>query len=159
MKTYGGVNVQIHVFLTSSLVGSEWSVSFPGCFTPGERAPDTYWIGAWVGPRAGLDDVGLKLQPLGRPALSQSLYLLSYPGSLFVRSWCEGTPLCEVRKAMGSVELALLNTLRMKYHHVISLWCQRNLRDNPRALVSTLRALYLGFYAGRFGPDILFRKR
>jgi hypothetical protein len=24
-------------------------------FIHGERTPDTHWIGAWVGPRAGLD--------------------------------------------------------------------------------------------------------
>jgi hypothetical protein len=45
-----------------------------------------------VGPRAGLDDVekikfftlpGLELRPLDRPARSQSLYRLSYPGSHF----------------------------------------------------------------------------
>jgi hypothetical protein len=44
-----------------------------------------------VDPRAGLDDVekrkfltlpGLELQPLSRPAHSQSLYRLRYPGSL-----------------------------------------------------------------------------
>jgi hypothetical protein len=44
-----------------------------------------------VGPRAGLDDVEkrkfltlpeLELRLLGRPARSQSLYRLSYPGSL-----------------------------------------------------------------------------
>jgi hypothetical protein len=44
-----------------------------------------------VGPRTGRDDVertkklpipGLELQPLGLPARSQSLYRLSYPGSL-----------------------------------------------------------------------------
>jgi hypothetical protein len=43
-----------------------------------------------VGPRAVLDDVekrkllilsGLELRPLGRPARSQSLYRLRYPGS------------------------------------------------------------------------------
>jgi hypothetical protein len=43
-----------------------------------------------VGPRTGVDDVekrnfltlsGLELRPLGRPARSQSLYRLSYPGS------------------------------------------------------------------------------
>jgi hypothetical protein len=42
-----------------------------------------------VGPRSGLDEVKkrtiltipeLELRPLGRPALSQSLYLLHYPG-------------------------------------------------------------------------------
>jgi hypothetical protein len=44
MKTYGGVYVQIHVFLPSALVEGEWSVSRPGRFTPGESAPDIYWI-------------------------------------------------------------------------------------------------------------------
>jgi hypothetical protein len=29
----------------------------PGRFTPRERAPDTHWIGGWVGPRAVLDAV------------------------------------------------------------------------------------------------------
>jgi hypothetical protein len=44
-------------FLTSALVGDEWPVSRPGRFTPEERAPGTHWIGGWVGPRAGLDEV------------------------------------------------------------------------------------------------------
>jgi hypothetical protein len=77
-------------FLTSALDGGEWSASRPCHFTPGERAPGTHCIGGWVGPRTGLDDVerrkilpppGLELRPLGRPARSQSLYRLSYPGS------------------------------------------------------------------------------
>jgi hypothetical protein len=92
MKTYGGVDVWIHVFLTSALVGGELSTSCRGRFTSGERAPGTHWIEDWVGPRAGLDDLGkgkflnlpgLELQPLGRRARSQSLYRLRYPGSLF----------------------------------------------------------------------------
>jgi hypothetical protein len=46
-----------------------------------------------VNPRTGLDDVGrrkilippgLELRPLGRPARSQSLYRLLYPGSTAV---------------------------------------------------------------------------
>jgi hypothetical protein len=83
MKTYGGVDLQIHVFLTSALVGGEWSESQPCRFTPGERATSTHWIGGWLGPRAGLDDVekrtfftlpGLNLRPLCRPARTQSLY-------------------------------------------------------------------------------------
>jgi hypothetical protein len=66
------------------------SASRPCRFTPRERAPGTHWIGGWVVPRAGLDDEerinfltlpGLELQPLCRPARSQSLYRLSYPGS------------------------------------------------------------------------------
>jgi hypothetical protein len=57
---------------------------------PRERAPGTHWIGGWVDPRAGLGDLekrkfltvpGLELRDLGRPARSQSLYRLRYPGS------------------------------------------------------------------------------
>jgi hypothetical protein len=33
MKTYEEVDVQIHVFLTSALVGGEWSASLPVHFT------------------------------------------------------------------------------------------------------------------------------
>jgi hypothetical protein len=36
MKAYGGVDINIHIFLTSGLPGGEWSASRPGCFTPGE---------------------------------------------------------------------------------------------------------------------------
>jgi hypothetical protein len=73
-----GVDVEIHVFLTSALAGGEWSASRPGHFIPGEGTPDTHWIG-WVSPIAGLDDVenrkfltppGLELLPVGRPARS-----------------------------------------------------------------------------------------
>jgi hypothetical protein len=88
MKGYGGVDVQIQIFLTSELAGGEWSASRPSRFTPGERAPR--WIVGWVGPRACLDDaekrkfltlMGLEHRPLGCPARSQSLNLLRYPGS------------------------------------------------------------------------------
>jgi hypothetical protein len=60
-----------------------------GRFIPGERAPGAPWIGGWVGPKTGLDDVErkkilplsvLELRPLGRPARTQSLYRLRYPG-------------------------------------------------------------------------------
>jgi hypothetical protein len=76
-------------FLTLALAGGEWSASRPSCFTTGKRGPRTNWIGGWVDPRAGLDDTekrnltlpGLKLQSLGRPAHSQLLYQLCYPGS------------------------------------------------------------------------------
>jgi hypothetical protein len=47
-----GVDVYIHNFLTSALVGGERSAS-----RPGEIAPGTLCIGGWVDPRAGLDDV------------------------------------------------------------------------------------------------------
>jgi hypothetical protein len=85
-----GVDVQIQIFLTSALVGGEWSNSRPCRFIPRERPPGTHWIGGWVGLRAGLDDLerrkfltlpGLELRHHGRPARSYSLYRLRYPGS------------------------------------------------------------------------------
>jgi hypothetical protein len=57
MKAYGVVDVEIHIFLSSALAGGEWSVSRPCRFTPGDRAPGTHWIGDWVDPRTGLDDM------------------------------------------------------------------------------------------------------
>jgi hypothetical protein len=74
MKAYGGVDVWIHIFLTSALFEGEWSTSLPG-----RRTPGTHWIGGWVDLRAGLDDLekrkfltlsGLELLPFGRPARS-----------------------------------------------------------------------------------------
>jgi hypothetical protein len=62
-----------------------------GQLHPRERAPGTHWIGGWVGPRVGLDDVknrkfltlpGLEFRPIGRPARNQLLYQLPYPGSI-----------------------------------------------------------------------------
>jgi hypothetical protein len=62
-------------------------------FTPRPLCPRgntscIYWIGGWVGPRPGLDDMVkrkiltlpvLELRPVGHPAPSQSLYRLRYP--------------------------------------------------------------------------------
>jgi hypothetical protein len=85
MRAYGGVDIWIHIFLTSALAGGEVSA-----LCPGERAPSSHWIGGWVDPRAGLNDVekrkfltlpGLQLQPLSYPAHSQLLYRLRYPSS------------------------------------------------------------------------------
>jgi hypothetical protein len=57
MKAYGGVDVQNYIFLTSALVGGKWTAVRLGCFNPGERALHTHWIGCWMGPKAGLDDI------------------------------------------------------------------------------------------------------
>jgi hypothetical protein len=79
-----------HVFLTSALVTGEWAASRSGRFTPGERAPGTHSIG-WVNPlpvwmtwrsENSCPHRESELRPLGRSALSQSLYRLRYPGSL-----------------------------------------------------------------------------
>jgi hypothetical protein len=87
MKAYGVVDVQIHIFLKSALVGGEWSASRPGSFTPGKE----HWRGGWMGPSDSMDNVetkrlltlpGLEPRPLSRPARSQSLYQLRYRGYL-----------------------------------------------------------------------------
>jgi hypothetical protein len=59
---------------------------------PQEKSSRTHWIGGWVNLRAGwatwrkfLTLPGLELRPLGRPARSQSLYRLHYPGSSLSR--------------------------------------------------------------------------
>jgi hypothetical protein len=57
MKAHGEGMYRSTFFLTLALIGGEWSVSLRDRFTPGERAPDTYWIRGWVDPRVGLDDV------------------------------------------------------------------------------------------------------
>jgi hypothetical protein len=76
------------------LTGGECSASRPRPLYYGERAPGPHWIGGWEGPRAGLDDIenrkfltlpGLELRPLDRPARSQSLYRVRYPGSQYVK--------------------------------------------------------------------------
>jgi hypothetical protein len=56
MKTCKGVDEQIQVTLTSTIVEGEWSASDP---SRGKRSPPpgTHWKGGWVGPRAGLDDM------------------------------------------------------------------------------------------------------
>jgi hypothetical protein len=90
MKAYGVVDAYIHIFLTSTLAGGECSASRPCRFTSGEESPGIHWIGSWVIPRAGLDNLEerkfltlqwLELRPIGRPARNQSLYRLRYPGS------------------------------------------------------------------------------
>jgi len=50
MKTYGGVELQIHAFITSALDGGEWSASRPGRFTPGNKARYTLdrWLAGWT---------------------------------------------------------------------------------------------------------------
>jgi hypothetical protein len=44
MKAYWGVDVRSHIFLTSALVGGEWSASRPAALPLGEKAPETHWI-------------------------------------------------------------------------------------------------------------------
>jgi hypothetical protein len=45
MKIYAGEDVYIHVFLTSALVGGEWSASRLGGFNPGKREKEDRRLG------------------------------------------------------------------------------------------------------------------
>jgi hypothetical protein len=86
MKPYGGVDVQIHIFLISALAGGKWSASRPGSFSP---LPGTQWIEGRMAPGGDIDYLEerkltlprLELRPLSRPARSQSLYWLRYSSS------------------------------------------------------------------------------
>jgi len=78
--------------LTSALDGSEWSASRPGRFISRERAPGTYYIGVWVGPRAGLDAVAKRKNSLpclrresnpGRRVRSPGIVLIAVPWFAF----------------------------------------------------------------------------
>jgi hypothetical protein len=51
VKMYGGVDVQIHVFLTSALLGDEQSASRSGRPVLGEKALGANYIGDCVGPK------------------------------------------------------------------------------------------------------------
>jgi hypothetical protein len=82
MKTYGGMDVEIHVFFATALVGGEWSASRLGRFTPREIATGTHCTEGLFRPGAGMDNVerrkiltipGFELQPLDGPARSKSL--------------------------------------------------------------------------------------
>jgi hypothetical protein len=100
----GWVEVQLNSFLTSALEGGVWLTSRPGRLYPRER-PGTHCTGGWVGPGAGLDRWG-KSCPTGirspdLPARSESLYRLSYHGSVeygteikFIFKWISDTQIC-----------------------------------------------------------------
>jgi len=84
MKALSGSGFISTLSLTSALGVCGCSTPRSGCFTRGKR-PGTHCTGGWVGPRAGMDEYW-KSCPTGlrssdRPAGSESLYRLSYPGS------------------------------------------------------------------------------
>jgi hypothetical protein len=64
-----------------------WVVNVTPWLLYPQKEPGTHSIGGWVGPRAGLDGC-VKSRPTGiqspdRPASSESLHRLSYPGPPF----------------------------------------------------------------------------
>jgi hypothetical protein len=87
MEAYWELRYSSTHSLISALDGGEWLASRPGRFTPKERAPGTHWIGDWVGRSGhGVEEKnsqsfpGFETRSSDRPAPSQSLHRLSYPG-------------------------------------------------------------------------------
>jgi hypothetical protein len=75
MKVYGGVEVQLHVFLTTYSGGGKFSASRPRPLIVRERGHRTRWVGCWVGtgvknrkiscvPRGSEHDDTLSVQPV-----------------------------------------------------------------------------------------------
>jgi hypothetical protein len=86
-RTHGVSGGIAQLFLNLGTRRGVRSASRPGCLYPLER-PGTHCTEGWVGPGAGLDRCG-KSRPTGirspdRPARSESLYRLSYPGSTLI---------------------------------------------------------------------------
>jgi len=90
MKTYGGVELQHHVFLTSVLDGGGWSASRPWRFTPGENP--TAPIGSETGWAPEPPWMRWQREETPAPAeyrtpvvqlVTQSLYWLSYRSSCY----------------------------------------------------------------------------
>jgi len=57
LKTYGGVEVRFHAFLTLALDGGEQSASCPPPLYSEEGAFSAQWTGGWVDHRASMDVV------------------------------------------------------------------------------------------------------
>jgi hypothetical protein len=134
---YGGV--KIHIFLDFG-TNLEWSASRPGRFTPEERAPGIHWIGSWVDPRDGLDDVdnrkfltlpGRELRPLVRPVRSQSLYRLrylkvSYRNVQGIKKTCESTrPATEFGSTISAITILYTTLVRYATDSKIDAVCGR----------------------------------
>jgi hypothetical protein len=48
-KTYGGVEMYFHVFLTVAVEVQEWLASRSGHLCPGKKHPVSHSTGSWVG--------------------------------------------------------------------------------------------------------------
>jgi hypothetical protein len=53
MKTYDGVELLLHVYITTTLVGNDWSYSLSGCYGP-------HWKGGCVASSVEIGDVTKK---------------------------------------------------------------------------------------------------
>jgi hypothetical protein len=78
-------------FTASALEGGGWSASRPGRFTPGTHcilqetrwSPEPVWTQR-LQEKSSLPPPGIEPRSPGRPVRSQTLYWLSYPGSMHI---------------------------------------------------------------------------
>jgi hypothetical protein len=71
MKTYGGVEVQLHAFLTLALDGGEWLASCPSSSILG-KSPGIHLTESWVGPRNRMDTMAKRKKLFIAPARNQT---------------------------------------------------------------------------------------
>jgi hypothetical protein len=108
-----------------------------------ERAPVTHWIGGWVGPRAGLDEVVKReiLSPCRdsnpyHPARSPALYRLSHPipyeglliraYSLFKRRRLSTGNKLTLHKALIKSVMTYLPLLEVRGRHLLKFQLLQN---------------------------------
>jgi hypothetical protein len=88
MKSYVGVEVELHSFLTSALVEDELSAARPDRFTLLEGDFDAYYIRGWIEPRAGLNYL--------LAACFSLLYRVAYSSTLKMVATCFSEKYCHV---------------------------------------------------------------
>jgi hypothetical protein len=83
MKTNGGVDVKNYIFLTTALMEVSDQLHDPAALLSREEPPSIHYIGGWISPRTGQDDVkrrktyplsGFELRPLSRQKIAESPY-------------------------------------------------------------------------------------
>jgi hypothetical protein len=143
MKTYGGVDVYIHIFLLLVLDGGEVSDSLFGRFSTGVGALCTHWAGARMSLRAGVDIVEKRKTPcFFRESNSHStnqIYVTKAQGQRFIiEIWSSSflrlnkgvmlkvslQPPCWGSRATLWV-LSLLTTCQWSVTDIMSLWMSR----------------------------------
>jgi hypothetical protein len=77
MKTYGGVDMQIHVFVTSALVEVSGQLHAPAILLPG-NSPHYPLRRGWVGTRTGPDEAERRMDYYCVYTNSLSIYIYIY---------------------------------------------------------------------------------
>jgi hypothetical protein len=173
MKTYWGVEIWRHAFMTSALDASEYSASRFGRFTTRERAPLTNLIGGCVGPRAGPHTLGKRKIPSprresnppnpDRPARSQSLHHLSYPEEL--HNLYDSQNIIRVIKSRRMKLAGHLEHMNIRmdlgeiWWDVLDWMHLAQNSDQWRAFVNTVMNLRTLQKAGNFLSDTIFSRR